>query len=125
MSRDENPYAAPLAAADEIGPLRKKLPRDLRFWLRFAAALAVMAIANVMPLYFTWKAYQLDGREVTGWPFVFRERVDGSSYAFYPEYLAADVAIAIGVAYAVARALRDGWLTLLRRLRKAVIDDVD
>jgi hypothetical protein len=120
MSDDENPYASPLIARDDVCRPQKPLPRAaVWFCLRFAAALALMAIANVMPLYFSWKAYQLDGREVTGWPFVFREQVGGFSCVTYPEYLAANIAIAVGVAYVVAHALRDGWLTFLRRLRNS------
>src|SRR4029079_15658948 len=100
MSPDENPYAAPRTAPDAFTPQTQMPPRDLRFWLRFVAALGVMAIANMAPLYFTWPAYGTDGYEVIGWPWVFRKcgGFEGGYY-LYPDCFLGDVLIALGVAY--------------------------
>lgn len=64
---------------------------------------------NGLRLVMTWEAYGLDGYEQVGWPWVFYER-GGFSYGeyFYPWLIAADVAVAIGLAYFGGRfTLRD------------------
>src|SRR2546423_14077017 len=109
MSRDENPYAAPLVAPAESGPLQRLLPpTNVRFWLRFTGTLVVMVGLNLWTLRRTWDAFYLDGYWEVGWPWVFYRYGPGFSgilqeYFYVAEWFG-DVAIALGVPYVVAAA---------------------
>ena len=112
MSRDENPYAAPLTAPDELGPLRRILPpTNVRFWLRFTATLVVMVGLNLWTLRRTWDAFYLDGYREVGWPWVFYRYGPGDIGGILREYFYAaecfgDAILALSVPCLVAAVLR-------------------
>jgi hypothetical protein len=119
MTRDANSHAPPpvRSSSDNSGEQQRSL-RDFRFWRRFAITVAMMAAINVIPLFVTWGAYATDGYEQIGWPLVFYESGGvGGVEAFYPLHMLGDLAVALGVSYVVARALKDGWRALFRKLQ--------
>ncbi|MGO1003468.1 hypothetical protein [Lysobacter sp. CA196] len=70
------------------------------FFSAFIATLVVAFLANAMPYFLTRHAYQRDGQEAAGFPFVFR-KVGGDcgelacdTYGFHAAYFAADLALA-------------------------------
>jgi hypothetical protein len=72
----------------------------LRFLLFLIGSLILVVGLSFLRLSMTWRDFGTDGFEQVGWPWVFYER-GGISYAefFYPQWLAADVLVAIGLAY--------------------------
>ncbi len=82
----------------------------LGYWFWFVAILVAMALLNLARLYFTWKAFGLDGMEQLGFPFVFFEH-GGFAYheALYSDQFAMDVAIAFAAAYFGSHAIRDAF----------------
>ena len=111
-----NPYAPSEAGLKSI--------HSRPWWIRFALALVFMSMLNLLPLWFTWSGYGADGYERVGFPFTFLER-GGFSYRLHVHYgwLAADVGMAVVLAYAGAESLRDGWCAACRRLRTWGLDD--
>lgn len=79
----------------------------IRSWLRFSlfliAALILVGSLSLLRQLMTWRAFGTDGLEQIGWPWVFFER-GGYSYGefFYPQWLVADILVAVGLAYFAA-----------------------
>ncbi len=116
-----NPYESPKSRNDsdstqEAGTTWRR---------RFALVLVIMIALNASRLWFTWRAFQLDGMEKVGFPFVFFER-GGFSYheSWYYEMLAMDVGIAFVAAYVIAYVLRDGWGAAFRNIQTWGLDDI-
>lgn len=82
-----------------------------------------MGAVNAIPLYSSWKAYQLDGVEIAGWPFTCFENWGGGYSHILPQMLFANLVIAISIAYFVAKALKMGWSELFHKLRAWDRDD--
>ena len=91
------------------------------FSRRFVLGLAIMVGVNLLPTYFTWKAFQLHGTERTGWPLTFLERGDGIS--IFPHWLLVDLAIAVVVAWLAAKTLKNGWRAFLHQLQTWGLED--
>ncbi|MBL9124226.1 MAG: hypothetical protein JNG90_11380 [Planctomycetaceae bacterium] len=83
----------------------------------FMLGLCAMAIANLVPLGVTWRAYSVDGYETVGWPFSFYYR-GGFRYEeiFLLEKLIADLAIALSAAFLFARFFQNGWRYRLHQI---------
>jgi hypothetical protein len=123
-----NPYASPECVSDSSPPgnlTNGKADRaapggrlNPGYWLRFLGGLGLMAIVNVLPLYFTWNASATDGIECLGWPLTFHRR-GGFSFTeeFLPWSLLRDVVIAVIVAHLLALGLQGGWYSFFRKLR--------
>jgi hypothetical protein len=86
-----------------------------RRWTHFAvgalSSLAVALVLNLLPYWRSYQAYQYDGFETIGFPFVFRHQGGFAyRYEFHPELLLANVAIALAFAtvagWAVMQILR-------------------
>lgn len=89
------------------------------FSTAFLATIFIAFLANAVPYFLTRRAYQRDGQEVAGFPFLFR-KVGGDcgvsacdSYGFHVVHFAADAGLAL------ACALFAGYIALrwARRVR--------
>jgi hypothetical protein len=109
-----NPYVSPSSR----NPVDSTNERWMTRPRLFALGLVAMIALNASRLWITWRAFQTDGMEQTGFPFVFFER-GGFSYHenWYLEMLAIDVVIAIAFACGMSHILRDGWGAAFRRLQ--------
>jgi hypothetical protein len=71
-----------------------------RFALGFAGATVVVALLNLAPFIWTFRAYQGDGFELIGFPFTFR-RLGGeypNIYEFHVVALWADIGLGLALA---------------------------
>ena len=91
----------------------------------FAMGLAIMVGLNLFRLWLTWRAWETDGMERIGFPFVFFER-GGFSWRenWNFEMLAIDIGVAFVGAYGIAHVFRHGVTAACRRLQTWGLDHV-
>ena len=95
------------------------MSNERKAWLgRFLLAALILVVANLVPLWLTWKAYGLDGVEQVGWPLPFFERGGFSYYEVFDlAALLFDLTVLVSMSWLFAHATHGGLRATWRRLR--------
>jgi hypothetical protein len=98
------------------GPNIKKVARRAS-WLAFLATLLLGAALNVIPFVRSYRAYDTDGYEIIGYPFIFRRKGGFvPRYGFNSIALAEDIVIFLALAVIIGIVVRVLIGRLNRRL---------